>query len=45
MNIVITYKEISDFIEKRYKIRPNFTTIDEKTLEVISLVFLCQPLL
>ena len=34
MNAVITYKEISDFIEKEFKIRPNFTTVDEKTLEV-----------
>ena len=34
MNAVITYKEISDFIEKEYKIRPKFTTVDEKTFEV-----------
>ena len=34
MNAVITYKEISDFIEKEFKIRPKFTTVDEKTLEV-----------
>ena len=34
MNAVITYKEISDFIEKEFKIRPKFTTIDEKTFEV-----------
>ena len=34
MNAVITYKEISDLIEKEYKIRPKFTTVDEKTLEV-----------
>ena len=34
MNVVITYKEISDFIEKEYKIRPRFTTINEKTVEV-----------
>ena len=34
MNVVITYKEISDFIEKEYKIRPKFTTINEKTVEV-----------
>lgn len=34
MNAVITYKEISDFIEKRYKIRPQFTTIDDKSVEV-----------
>ena len=34
MNAVITYKEISDFIEKEFKIRPKFTTGDERTLEV-----------
>jgi hypothetical protein len=34
MNAVITYKEISDFIEKEFKIRPKFTTVDERTLEV-----------
>lgn len=34
MNAVITYKEFSDFIEKEFKIRPKFTTVDEKTLEV-----------
>ena len=34
MNAAITYKEVSDFIEKRYRIRPTFTTIDEKTFEV-----------
>lgn len=34
MNAVITYKEISDFIEKELKICPKFTTIDEKTFEV-----------
>ena len=34
MNAVITYKELSDFIEKSFKIRPKFTTIDEKTFEV-----------
>ena len=34
MNAVITYREISDFIEKEYKIRPKFTTVDEKTFEV-----------
>ena len=34
MNAVITYKEISDFIEKEFKIRPKFTAVDEKTLEV-----------
>ena len=30
MNAVITYKEISDFIENEFKIRPKFTTVDEK---------------
>lgn len=34
MNAVITYREISDFVEKKFKIRPQFTTIDEKTFEV-----------
>lgn len=34
MNAVITYNEISDFIEKEFKIRPKFTTVDEKTFEV-----------
>ena len=34
MNAVITYKEISDFIEKKFKIRPKFTTVDDKTFEV-----------
>ena len=34
MNAVITYREISDFIEKEFKIRPKFITIDEKTFEV-----------
>lgn len=33
MNAVITYKEISDFIEKEFKIRPKFTTVDDKTFE------------
>lgn len=34
MNAIITYKEVSDFIEKEFKIRPKFTTVDEKTFEV-----------
>lgn len=34
MNAVISYKEISDFIESEFKIRPKFTTVDDKTLEV-----------
>jgi hypothetical protein len=34
MNAVITCKEISDFIEKEFKIRPKFTTVEEKTFEV-----------
>lgn len=34
MNAVITYKELSDFIEKEFKIRPKFTTVDDKTFEV-----------
>lgn len=34
MNCVITYKEISDFIEQKFKIRPLFSSIDRKTLNV-----------
>ena len=34
MNAVITYKEISNLIEKEFKIRPKFTTVDDKTFEV-----------
>lgn len=34
MNAIITFKEVSDFIEKESKIRPRFTTINEKTVEV-----------
>ncbi len=34
MNAVITYKEISDFIEQEFKIRPTFSAADEKTVEV-----------
>lgn len=33
MNVVITHKEISDFLEKRFKVRPRLTTIDAKTFE------------
>lgn len=34
MDAVITYKEISDFIENEFKIRPKFITVDDKTFEV-----------
>ena len=34
MNAIITYNEISDYIEREFKIRPQFTAVDEKTLEV-----------
>ncbi len=34
MNAVITYKEIADFIEREFKIRPTFSAVDEKTVEV-----------
>lgn len=34
MNTVITYNEISDFIEKEFKVRPKFITVDEKTFEM-----------
>lgn len=33
MDIIVSYKEISNFIEKKFKICPKFTTVDEKTLE------------
>lgn len=34
MNVVITYKEISDFIEKQFNIRPVINTVDTQTIEV-----------
>lgn len=34
MNVIITYKEISDFIEQKFKIRPLFSSIDRRTLNV-----------
>ena len=34
MNAVITYNEISNFVEKQYKIRPVLNTIDSQTVEV-----------
>ena len=34
MNVVLTYNEISNFIMKEFKIRPKFTSVDEKTFEV-----------
>ena len=34
MNVLITYKEISDFIEQKFKIRPLFSSIDRRTLNV-----------
>ncbi len=34
MNAVFTHKEISDFIEREFKIRPMFSAVDEKTFEV-----------
>ena len=34
MNVVLTYNEISHFIMKELKIRPKFTSVDEKTFEV-----------
>lgn len=39
MNAVITYKEISDFIEKEFKVRPKFTTVDEKAFEVSNNIY------
>ncbi|MBP3671133.1 MAG: hypothetical protein J6J06_04135 [Bacteroidaceae bacterium] len=34
MNAIISYHEISDLVEREFKIRPNFTTVDKKTIEV-----------
>ena len=34
MNCVITYEEISDFIEKKFKIRPMFSSINRNILNV-----------
>lgn len=34
MNCVITYEEISDFIEQKFKIRLTFSSIDGNTLKV-----------
>ena len=34
MNAVISYKEISDFVERQYKIRPMLNTVDTQTVEV-----------
>ena len=45
MNAVITYKEISDFLEKEFKVRPKFTTIDVKTFEVSSKPGVIMPVI
>jgi len=34
MNAVIYYHEISNYIENKVKIRPNFICVDNKTLEI-----------
>ena len=34
MNVLIIYKEISDFIEQKFKIRPLFSSINRRTLNV-----------
>ena len=34
MNAIIEYREISDLIERELKLRPKFTTIDEKSVEL-----------
>ncbi len=34
MNIIITYKEISDFIEHKFKIRPTFSSVNKNILNV-----------
>ena len=45
MNVAITYKEISDFLEKEFKVRPKFTTIDVKTFEVSSKPGVIMPVI
>lgn len=34
MNASISYTELSDFIEKKFKIRPEFASVDNKTLNI-----------
>lgn len=34
MNVIITYKEISDFIEQKFKIRPTFSSVNRKILNI-----------
>lgn len=34
MNVAIAYKELSDGIEKKFNLRPEFSYVDEKTFEV-----------
>ena len=34
MNVIITYKEISDFIEHKFKIRPTFSSVNKNILNV-----------
>ena len=34
MNVIITYKEISDFIEQKFKIRPTFSSVSKNILNV-----------
>jgi hypothetical protein len=34
MNVIITYKEISDFIEQKFKIRPTFSSVNKNILKV-----------
>ena len=34
MNVILSYNEISDFIEQKFKIRPLFSSIDRRTLNV-----------
>ena len=43
MNVIITYKEISDFIEQKFKIRPLFSSIDRRTLNVSNKPMACMP--
>lgn len=34
MNVIITYKEISDFIDHKFKIRPTFSSVNRNILNV-----------
>lgn len=34
MNAIISYQEIAEQIEKKYNVRPNFSTVDQSTVQV-----------